>query len=409
MIDKLVLRCQFKDPRSVKNSELNQIDIFDLLEKDDSKQLFQDSPYWQWADFDMTKLGIPLEGSIDPSDNSVSNLRHAWESIPSSYHNLAFKFFFSPNNKICDHPYIEIKASPAYMIQGHNVFGSLDLKECALAIIEPLYLQYPDLVEYLDEKSWEVAQMDLTFASFAPSERDAEQFIHALKGLSRGHTKARSGFATTAYFGQSGTKYKALRIYLKLLEVIEKIKELDKKGNATQRNIYDEKLVDWCRRMIRWEAIIKKRWLERRGYNTNLKNLIDIWSDELAIEFWKEANRDLFKMLSGQEMRIVTDDKVRDKLRACFGKINQRTGKMSYSRADAVYKSYRCMKSDGYEEWHQLTSSSTRSRHLNDLLEIGISQAYLQQFKGDGLAHEVVPMIRYINVDFSAQRPAWAA
>ena len=108
-------------------------------------------------------------------------------------------------------------------------------------------------------------------------------------------------------------------------------------------------------------------------------------------------------------MRIVTDDKVLNSLKAVFGKINQRTGKMSYTRAESVYKSFRDIKAYGYEEWAKLTTSSTRSRHLNDLFEVGISHSYLQQFKGDGLGHEVVPMTRYINVDFSAQRPAWAA
>ena len=84
----------------------------------------------------------------------------------------------------------------------------------------------------------------------------------------------------------------------------------------------------------------------------------------------------------------------------------KRTGNISYAKAETTYRSYRLIKAAGFEEWKRITSSSsTRSRHIKDLQLIGISLAQLQQHKGDGLEGNVIPMIRYIEVDFEAQFP----
>jgi II/X family phage/plasmid replication protein len=147
----------------------------------------------------------------------------------------------------------------------------------------------------------------------------------------------------------------------------------------------------------------------QRSITTHLAELIKIWDNKLAIELWKETNKDIFRAIGNENMKVPSDDKVLDKLKLAFGTVSKKTGKMSYTRAESVYKSYRCIRAEGYQEWHKHTSSSTRSRHLSDLESVGFSLALLQQHKGNGLASEVVPMIRYINVNFGEQRPAWAA
>lgn len=161
--------------------------------------------------------------------------------------------------------------------------------------------------------------------------------------------------------------------------------------------------------MIRWEAELHKRWFERRDYPTKLVELAKIWNEEFANNCWQKAFGDLHESIGGHEMRLTNDDKIKEKLMQRFGKLSERTGKMTYGRALAAYNSYRRIKADGYEQWASDTHPSSRSRHLRDLDEIGISLASLQQFQGDGLKSEVIPMIRFIEVDFGAQRPPWAA
>lgn len=44
-------------------------------------------------------------------------------------------------------------------------------------------------------------------------------------------------------------------------------------------------------------------------------------------------------------------------------------------------------------------------RHLDDLISVGLSKSQLQNFTGTG--DNIVPLLRIINVGFSAQRPDW--
>ncbi|ENV8008867.1 phage/plasmid replication protein, II/X family, partial [Salmonella enterica] len=45
-------------------------------------------------------------------------------------------------------------------------------------------------------------------------------------------------------------------------------------------------------------------------------------------------------------------------------------------------------------------------RHVSDLCEAGLSKAALQKLHGER-ANNVVPLLRFVQVDFSAQRPDW--
>ncbi|MFA0125918.1 phage/plasmid replication protein, II/X family, partial [Vibrio sp. 10N.261.48.A2] len=81
---------------------------------------------------DLSKRGLLLEGSIDANEDGVeeiSNRRHPWSSIPSSYTGIAFKVFQASGfrTEAC----VELKASPAKVMQGHNVFGSDCLYSCS--------------------------------------------------------------------------------------------------------------------------------------------------------------------------------------------------------------------------------------------------------------------------------------
>ncbi|MDT8385165.1 MAG: phage/plasmid replication protein, II/X family [Gammaproteobacteria bacterium] len=393
MIDMLVLRCTFKKDASY------------LAEKNPLKREKISDP---WMDFSITNLKIPLAGTLMP-DDTFEDLRVPWQSIPTSNSGLSFKVFHSPENKIKPEPYIEIKASPAKLMLGHNVFGSTNLLECSMALFEVLYTTYPELVFHLDEPTWEVAEMHVTFFSRAKSEREAGLFIQALQNVSNGHTKSNGGYATTSYFGKKHSRLKTQTVYAKYPEVLTTLEKLKKNEIKNQHKlaIYDEKLLDFAKCMVRWEAKVKSRWLIRNQYPTNLKMLCKYWTREIAIDIWKESFDKLLKCIGNKEMRIPSDDNVLSLLELNYGVISEKTGKYSNANAIAMYKSYRLIRSEGYAEWSKNTPSSTRSRHLAGLHSVGLSKALLQQHRGHGLASEVVPMIRFIEVDFCAQYPGW--
>jgi II/X family phage/plasmid replication protein len=363
MIDKLVMRCRFH------NAE----------------------------DFDLKSLSIPLQATLDP-DGEMYALRHAWESIPSSFTDLAFKVFDATE----DHdPFIEIKASPAKLKQGHNVYGSDDLGECAYTLIEVLFKGYPALFGDLDYSSWEVVETDVTYHSWADSEHQAQEFIRALTNVSKGQTKNRTGYDSTAYFGKKNSRLKKIKVYLKLLEIMGFIQAEQRRGDPRKLlQHYPPELLDWCKGMIRWEASLKKRWFERRGIPTNLFEMVKVFD---AQAYWKEALSDLFEALEGKHMKTVRDEDVRNDLRRLFPTINQKTGTITYGKADAAYRTYRAIKSDGWIEVKSTMSDSSFYRHLDMISECGLSRAYLQNLHQGGC--EVIPFIRYATVEFRNQYP----
>ena len=154
MIDKLVLRCTFSDQLMIRIESLN----------------------------------IPMEASIT-AEGEVYGLRHAWERIPSSYAPMAFKAFDFRDSMKDGSAFIEIKASPAKLMQGHNVFGSDDVKLCALSLIELLAETYPLCFSELNQETWEVVEVDITYFSKLKDQRETTQFINALQNVSSGQTK----------------------------------------------------------------------------------------------------------------------------------------------------------------------------------------------------------------------------
>ncbi len=61
-----------------------------------------------------------VEFDIDTDSFDVSGLNHPYESLPSHWAGLAFKIYQGAGMSSA---HVEIKASPAKILQGHNVFG----------------------------------------------------------------------------------------------------------------------------------------------------------------------------------------------------------------------------------------------------------------------------------------------
>jgi len=387
MIDMLVLRCPIRDKVKVSYKPSGEPIIYDTTE-----------------DLQLDTLEVPLDCSIT-SEGDTHDLRHPWEKIPSSYSSLAFKVFdFRDSSTISDNNfYVEIKCSPAKLVQGHNLFGSDDLKKCSLDMLEILYMAYPTLTGYLNHSDWSVHQVDLTYHSWANSPSEANQFINALANVSQGQTKARTAYNGTVYFGKKNTRIKKIKVYNKHAEVLNYINSIkNKKKQEEVKKFFPDHLIKWSEGMIRWESSIKTRWLERRNLPILLKDLIKVFN---AKELWTESTKEIFKALEGEEMQLIKDEDILDKLKQYFPTVNAKSGSITYGVANSCYRTYRAIKSDGFISVKQTSPSSTFYRHLDMLHDIGFSKALLQNLKGEGLQCEVIPLVRYINVDFNEQFP----
>lgn len=338
----------------------------------------------------------------------VSALRHPFEALPSSWSTLAFKVRAGGQNY---YPYIELKASPAKLLQGHNVFGSCDVMLCIDSLITAFCYAMPDMAEILEFNNAELAQIDCTFSAHLKTESDSRNVIHALRNISNGQTRgAKSAFDTTAYFGK-GSRHKRLKAYLKQFELQDQINKAQTKYDKTKSQVFKNQLEamttpavqNFAKNALRLEASVMPRMLKRLGIPTNLwafETYSNSFDGCLIQQLWKQSWHDIFKTFEGANMRTYSDTEIQENLRQHF-KTETKNG-FSYSKADRLFRTFRMMKHEGWDEVKSTTPKATFYRTIEDLTQV-VPKAYLQNLQAT--ASNVVPLIRFVNVDFEKQHP----
>jgi II/X family phage/plasmid replication protein len=339
----------------------------------------------------------------------VSALLHPFESLPSSWSTLAFKVRAGGQNY---YPFIELKASPAKLLQGHNVYGSCDVSLCIDSLLTAFIYAMPDMVEILEFKNAELAQIDCTFSAHLKTESDSRNVIHALRNISNGQTRgAKSAFDTTAYFGK-GSRHKRLKAYLKQFELQDQINKAQAKYDKTKNQAFKKQLdamtspevQEFAKNALRLETSVMPRMLKRLGIPTNLW-AFDTYSNSfdgcLIQQLWKQSWSDIFKTFEGATMRTYSDTEIQENLRQHF-KTETKSG-FSYSKADRLFRTFRMIKHEGWDEVKSTTPEKTFYRNIKELTEV-VPKAYLQNLQAT--ASNVVPLIRFVNVDFENQHPS---
>lgn len=407
--------------------------------------------------FSMLELGMNLSGGIKPRRRvngdfdhehyDVEELRKHWESVESSYAGLAFNIYDHRGDsafavKLHCPIYIEFHASPAKLVQGHNVFGSDDIVYCKDVMLDVLLSAYPVLSKFFDFDNLKISAHDLTYFSRAKTQEEAELFNFALKDVGKGQTKSRSSHYGTVYFGAANSKLKKIKVYCKWLEVmgfyndtlkgiqnaIKRVAKLDcdastidihnavipihKIKDYNLLKIYTQELLDFCLGMIRWEVTIKSDWLRARGYSLDF----NIYKDQFnAQKLWKEAHKDIFALLESKHMIIAdySEKHIEDQLREHFVTYDKH-GKPRYTNATNAFKTFLLIKARGY--WQAAEYFKTQRcgnkfnqtwyRHLEMFRTIGLTDIYLQNFKdGNDSTATVVPLLIFSTVDFNNQFP----
>lgn len=337
----------------------------------------------------------------------VSALLHPFESLPSSWSTLAFKIRAGGENY---YPFIELKASPAKLLQGHNVYGSCNVMLCIDSLITAFCYAMPDMAEILEFNNAELAQIDCTFSAHLKTESDSRNVIHALRNISNGQTRgAKSAFDTTAYFGK-GSRHKRLKAYLKQFELQDQTSKA--KYDKTKSQVYKNQLEamtapevqEFAKNALRLEASIMPRMLKRLGIPTNLwafETYSESFEGCLIQQLWKQSWQDIFKTFEGATMRTYSDTEIHENIREQF-KVETKNG-FSYSKADRLFRTFRMMKYEGWDEVKSTTPKATFYRTIEELTQV-VPKAYLQNLQAT--ASNVVPLIRFVNVDFEKQHPS---
>jgi len=335
--------------------------------------------------------------------------------------------------KICPvgrtrHPCVDLKASPAKILQGHNVFGTTDLGLCGEELLGVLATAMPALFNMLNIAETTLDWVDATFFGRVSNSEVAKQVIGHLKNVSNKQTKAsrQSNQHETTVNWNKGSRHRELKAYLKEFEFNRELTELRRKLpnefkldnlNESRRMLArrlavmsNPKLHQWLSGMVRFEARLKQRWLMDFGVPHRLYEAIDYQREyekdgrNLISDMWSASFKDLFACLDGQTMNIHDDDQILDSLKAKFFTVTPK-GNISYSKANRLFGFYRRLTNEGYDTVYRSMARQTFHDQIKCLIEIGLSKAQMQNLVSGG--NNVVPLLQVINIDFANQRPDW--
>ena len=196
------------------------------------------------------------DGAKNASDYRIDTmeLNCPWESVPSSFSGMALKIWDS--NRMGP-PRLEIKASPAKLMQGHNVFGSTDIQSGSFHMLQTLQQAYPALLDAIDWKMTTVDIIDVTYSARLKEPSHQLSFIKFLRNVSNGQMRRSiysDDYETTTYLTPRDSKKRVLKVYLKYSEVQNEISKLQfqlgkNPANQDMQNrlavLQDEKLLLW--------------------------------------------------------------------------------------------------------------------------------------------------------------------
>lgn len=365
-------------------------------------------------DFPLVQISRRIDGELvnEPIRSQ------SWDSISTGLAGIAVGFF--PNgNGFHQYPHVRIKCSPAKLLQAHNVFGSEDPRQGVIQMLANLEQKYPLIYNHLDFDNAHVKYLDCTYSSkVQPFFRNRIYMVFESLATSRQNVSRDDDYLQ---IGGGSDRIRA-KIYYKLQELLADLKDAKRLRDHTRVQVLsDIRLQDFALDLMRFEATIGPRKLEELGIPTRLRDFLKFndWFLEthksaLCRHLWSVVFKPLFAQIEGQTMKKVNDDEIKAKIDSAyiqtklvntskFGPIKKVT--VSKRRANAVYNTYRAIKTEGFKKL-QKEDNSTFHRNVNFLIAIGISRAFLKSLNPHS-NDNVIPLINVINMDFGNQRPSW--
>lgn len=356
-----------------------------------------------------------LKCSISRVDGEyvVQNLDHPWESIPTSFTPMAVKVFKGSENYW---PYVKVKASPAKVLQGHNVFGPDCPALCGTEILISLKLGLPEVSRCLDFSYTRIINIDCTYSIPFENSSIARSVLEVIRNVKHKQLKLSQGiYDETVYFNQ-GSEHGCLAIYMKGQEVQKQLKDLVKLNRDGCNNkmiaiLSDERLLSYAERRLRFEARLTQRKLKDMGIPTLWVDFCKFYKSEAAENrnlmrtlFWSKM-RPLFEALEGSDVNVYNDDEVRTKIRAANVRV-RKDGSLNYDPAMKAFLTYRSIVADGFIATKEIMAKSTFNRHIKMIVDSDIPKAALQAIQPHSNKN-VVPMVHFVKIDFDNQFPSW--
>ncbi|WP_178379389.1 phage/plasmid replication protein, II/X family [Psychrobacter sp. Cmf 22.2] len=348
---------------------------------------------------------------VEDGTNVPFELYHSYESLPTSHTGIGFKFMHRTNKCL---PHVILNCSIAKILQGHNVFGSLDMIAGVLEMLGVFRDTYPEFSGYLDFKKAEISRFDVTLPVQTQSLNTAEKIRDYFRFVDWGRYRNLSvsnikEHYNTLYFGSEKSKVGGFKLYCKGVELNKVVKDLQKKSkqgcitsNYQLQNIFTPEVIDYSNKSVRIEATVKKRMIKDFNLPTNLWQFLTHQLNDQTIykELFDHKTKDFFQALEGMAMTHTDDIEVFDLLHEKLTTITP-TGKVSTTKAKHAYNFYKRLKDDGFYEVKRTSDVRTFQRNVKALCDAGFSRAYLQNLT----KNQDTPILRILNLDFNAPNP----
>lgn len=340
-----------------------------------------------------------------------AGLKHPFETLPTSFTTMAFKFYHE--SKV--YPYVELKCSPAKIMQGHNVYGSDWIEQGALEMLGYLLASHPTLFGMLCISETQVKQIDVTYSCRLKDNQQVDDMLDMFRNLSTQHVRRSTKqvfYENTVYWGSERCKRWCRKIYGKAVEYMNQLKEYAyeaKCNNPSAKRVFDvmsqQKLIDYTQGLLRLEVGVKAYKLKEENIPTNLLQLIQYQrqNPDVFMNLWLDSTSQIFKALKGEVMDL--DSKaVHERLRSIYHTITPK-GNISYIKADNLYNFYCALEKDGFEQLKKFYQERTFYRNIKMLIDAGFSRLYLQNLHNTK-ADRAVPIIELVKFDLTSQVPA---
>lgn len=364
-----------------------------------------------WFNGDIRDYGIPAAtrhvSKTDDGQTITGDLYHPYESLPSDYTDMAVKFY---TNTMNTPPYVEIKASPLKLLQGHNVYGFESIELGSDHMLGMLLEAFPQLAPILDLPNTEVLHLDTTYLFRLPHQNMVQPTLDYMANLASGHRKAREvKYVNYITWGNDGASVRP-KAYGKFEEVKSQLNKIQKKADkgcmrSKSLVIAMNSALQFANAILRLEARICKTYLTKNGYPSNLFQLIKLQHEqpELLLRLWHVAFDPILKTMEGKYMNFASDDELLSVLMSHLVTYTKK-GNPSYTKAYNALDFYRSLRTDG---WVKVKSRHLENRfhvRVRQLLDCGISKSHLQNLHKNPNG-KVIPFVRLFELKMADQLP----
>lgn len=205
----------------------------------------------------------------DPS-KLISGLIYSYDSLGNEEwmveKKLSVEGSFSSKVQIKSHDnfHIWISGNPTKFLQGHNIFGSNDLRHLMGLFFDELLKQdiglCPDPFQYnkIKDGEYQLTRVDVNESWHLDNKKDVLAWIRAVGSTAyMKHRGAGQFSGDTAYFGKNSRRW-SLKCY-------SKGHELSAKGHRLPKELMIPELLEYADKALRIEAVVRSMELKRLG------------------------------------------------------------------------------------------------------------------------------------------------